>query len=228
MTDFIRYAIYYMPEPGALAAFGAAWLGWDAQAGRTAPHPEIPGLPLSIDQITATPRKYGFHGTIKPPFRLAAGQTLEALRTAAHALCAAQTPVKMAGLDLHRLGAFLALTPRGDAGALAALAGAMVRGLDDFRAPAPEAELARRRKAGLSPRQEELMRDWGYPYVLEEFRFHLTLSGRLAPDDAARTAEALAPHLAAIEAAPFHITSLCLTGEDADGRFHLIERLPLG
>ncbi|KAA2313133.1 DUF1045 domain-containing protein [Pseudooceanicola sediminis] len=227
MTDFSRYALYYMPDPGPLADFGAAWLGWDAQAGRVTPHPDIAGLPRPLDQITATPRKYGFHGTIKPPFRLADGHSVAALRSAARALCATRPPVRMAGLRLHRLGAFLALTPEGDAGPLADLAGTMVRGLDNFRAAAPEAELARRRKAGLSPRQEALLRDWGYPYVLEEFRFHLTLTGRLAPDEAEQTAQALAPHLAAIDMAPFNITSLCLAGEDTDGRFHLIERLPL-
>lgn len=228
MTDFSRYAIYYMPDPGPLADFGAAWLGWDAQAGQTAPHPAIPGLSPSIDQITATPRKYGFHGTIKPPFRIAPGQTPEGLRRAARALCGAQRPVTMAGLHLHRLGAFVALTPIGDTAALEALAGTIVRDLDPFRAPALRAELDRRRKAGLSPRQEALLRDWGYPFVLEEFRFHLTLTGRLTPDDAALTEAALKPHLAALETTPFRVSNLCLAGEDPDGRFHLIERMPLG
>lgn len=228
MQDFTRFAIYYMPEPGPLADFGAAWLGWDAASGQPCAHPEVPGLPRPLSEITQTPRKYGFHGTIKPPFRLAAGQSARDLLGAARALCASETPVELPGLRLHRLGRFLALTPQGDTGPLASLAGSMVRGLDPFRAPAPEAELARRRKAGLSERQEELLQQWGYPYVMDEFRFHLTLSGGMPAEQAEATEAALAAILPPILPVPFRIESLCLAGEDPEGRFHLVERLPLG
>ncbi len=228
MQDFTRYAIYYMPEPGPLADFGADWLGWDAQSGALRQPPALPGLPRPAAEITATPHKYGFHGTIKPPFRLAEGQDAADLAGAARALCAAQTPVELSGLALNRLGGFLALTPLGDPGPLAALAGTMVRGLDPFRAPPRDAELARRRKGGLSPRQEEYLQAWGYPHVMEEFRFHLTLSGRLGADEIAPTEAALHEVLTPVLPAPFVIRDLCLAGEDAEGRFHLVERLPLG
>ena len=79
MPVFTRFAVYYAPEPGPLADFGAAWLGWDATAGSARAHPDIAGLPRPVAEITQTPRKYGFHGTVKPPFRLAPGSTPEAL-----------------------------------------------------------------------------------------------------------------------------------------------------
>ncbi|MGL6208804.1 MAG: DUF1045 domain-containing protein, partial [Paracoccaceae bacterium] len=66
-----RYAIYYAPETGDLADFTAAWLGWDPVLGQAVPHPQIEGRPHAVADLTATPRKYGFHGTIKPPFHLA-------------------------------------------------------------------------------------------------------------------------------------------------------------
>lgn len=66
--QFRRYGLYYTPRPGALAEFGAAWLGWDPVAGQSMAHPAIDGLPRDISEITASPRKYGLHGTIKPPF----------------------------------------------------------------------------------------------------------------------------------------------------------------
>ncbi|MBT9385543.1 DUF1045 domain-containing protein [Pseudooceanicola sp. CBS1P-1] len=225
MTFFTRYAIYYLPEPGPLADFGARWLGWDVQAGTPAAPTETD---LPLEQLTATPRKYGFHATIKPPFRLPPGTTPEALAETARALCAALAPVTLEGLCPTLLGRFLALTPEGDTAALSALASEVVRDLDAFRAPATEAELEKRRKARLSPRQDQLLTRWGYPYVLEEFRFHMTLTGRLTPGQAGATAAALADLLKNVPLRPLEIRDLCLCGEDAEGRFHLVERLPLG
>ncbi|CAN0604442.1 unnamed protein product, partial [Ectocarpus sp. 12 AP-2014] len=66
MSMFQRYAVYYLPDDADLAAFGAAWLGWDVEAGAMCPRPEID----SLDEATATPQQYGFHGTLKPPFQL--------------------------------------------------------------------------------------------------------------------------------------------------------------
>ena len=227
MQQFARYAIYYAPEPGPLASFGAAWLGWDTAAGTEAPHPRIPGLTRPVAELTATPRKYGLHGTIKPPFRLATGSDAAMLEAEARALCARLAPIRMQGLELAALGGFLALKATGDPAPLEALAAACVEGLDRFRAPAPPEELARRRTSGLSARQEANLLQWGYPYVMEEFRFHITLTGRLPAPEAEATRAALAPILAPLLPEPFVITSLCLAGEDATGRFHLLDRYPL-
>jgi len=224
---YSRYAIYYTPDPGPLASFGAQWLGWDIDTGTPCDHPDLPGLPMPVEEITRTPRKYGFHGTIKPPFRLAEGRDADALEAAAKAACADRPPVRLDGLELARIGRFLALTPQGDTAALADLAAAMVRELDPFRAPAPEAELARRRARGLTERQDRLLRDWGYPYVMEEFRFHLTLTGSLPGDAAERTATALAPALEPILGTPVTISSLTLVGERPDSRFETLTRLHL-
>lgn len=226
MTDYDRYAIYYAPEPGPLADFGAAWLGWDAMRGAAADHPDVAGLPRPIEALTGTPRKYGFHGTIKPPFRLAAGTTAEGLHRAAAALAEDLAPVTLDGLRLHRLGGFLALTPEGDAGALADLAARVVTGLDAFRAPAPADEIARRRPERLTPRQRAHLDRWGYPYVMEDFLFHMTLTGALPEDEARQVEAALAPVVAPLLPRPFRVTDLCLFGETA-GRFHLIHRYTL-
>jgi len=228
MPDHRRYAIYYLCPPGPLADFGAAWLGWDVAEGCAVAHPDLPGLPAPAAEITAAPRKYGFHGTIKPPFRLGEGRSAEALVEEATALCARLAPVTLEGLALSRHGHFLALTPEGDATELSALAAACVEGLDDFRAPPGEAELARRRARGLSARQERNLLAWGYPYVMEDFRFHMTLSGRLSPEALDATAEALAPVVTPLVPEPFPITDMALVGADESDRFHLIRRLPLG
>ncbi len=224
MENFKRYAIYFAPEPGPLANFGASWLGWDPVTGKAVAHPD---LPCDVAQITRTPRKYGFHGTIKPPFRLAQGVDIGTLHGAVQALAQTQAPVVLEGLALTRLGSFLAITPVGDASALAALAGAFVTELDTFRAPLSDTEIARRNPDRLSTVQRDLLTRWGYPYVLDEFRFHLTLSGRLPADQAGDVADLLRPILAPMLPTPFPINSLCLFGEAEDGMFHHLHRYRL-
>ena len=225
--SFSRYAIYYAPPPGPLADMGARWLGWDIATAAPREHPGVPGLPRPVEEITRTPRRYGFHGTMKPPFRLAAGQDAATLTRAATTLCADQPRFDLPALALKRIGRFLALVPSAPSPELEALAAQVVRHLDPFRAPATEAELARRKAKGLSPRQEALLADWGYPYVMEEFRFHLTLTGPLAEEEAAPVEAALRDLLAPWIGQPLPVTDLCLTGEDSEGRHRILQRLPL-
>lgn len=227
MDGFERYAIYWAPEPGPLADMAAAWLGWDPVKGRAVPHPEVEGLPRPAAEITATPRKYGFHGTVKPPFRLSGGSSAEGLHTAAQSLCGVLAPVSLSGLALHRIGGFVALTPEGETGALAALAARVVEGLDGFRRPPDAAEIARRRPERLSARQRDHLARWGYPYVMEDFQFHLTLSGDLPEDEAGQVKAVLARHFAPVLPRPVLIDSLCLFGQSLDGTFRLLHRYTL-
>ena len=223
---FKRYAIYYTPTQGTpLAEFGANWLGWDSATGTSRAHPDMGEL--DVAQITETPRKYGFHGTIKPPFRLAEGMTAQALAAAVAALCADAAPETLEGLELARLGRFLALVPSGNADALGALAARAVQELDAFRAAPNDAELAKRRAARLNAAQEAHLMRWGYPYVLDQFRFHLTLSGPLEEQVATRAQTALATPLATLNLAPYPISGLTLLGEDDAGKFHQIHRYTL-
>lgn len=220
--SYARFAIYYVPPAGPLADFSATWLGWDVVTGREVPQFDLPGL----RDITMTPRKYGFHGTLKPPFRLKDGQTLDALEKAASGLAGALSPAICDGLKLNQLGRFLALTPCGPLDQLQHIAEACVRDLDAFRAQATDAELARRRKAGLSTRQEALLAQWGYPYVFEEFRFHLTLSGGLPDDELRVWTDTLQTRLPDLPR-PFVIDQIALCGERQDGRFELIHHYTL-
>lgn len=227
MENYLRYAIYFAPAPGSLADFGAAWLGWDAQAGRAVAHPDVPGLPCPVSELTRQPRKYGFHGTLKPPFRLADGRRPEDLAEAVHLLAARLSPVRMQGLQLGRLGRFLALTPEGNGAELAALAGAVVTGLDTYRAPLTADETARRRPDRLGPRQRANLEQWGYPYVLEEFQFHLTLTGPLEDTRVQAVRAALVPVLEPLLPEPFEVPDICLFGEGEDGYFRLVHRYAL-
>lgn len=228
MQSFRRYAVYYAPDGEAWARFCAHWLGWDARRGCDLAHPQIDGLPLPVEDITATPRKYGIHGTIKPPFRLVEGAGPAALHHALGQLAASLPPVEMPGLMLTRLGDFLALRPEGPAHALARLSATVVRTLDHFRAPLSPDDMLRRHARQLTPTQMTLLRKWGYPFVMEEFHFHITLTGKMDDTQIAAVEAALAPHLVPLLPRPFRFDTLCLFGEAQDGQFHLLHRYPLG
>lgn len=223
MDRMKRFAIYYAPRDGAFADAAAGWLGWDAREGRATQQPKLDGLA----DLTTEPRRYGFHGTIKPPFRLAEGTRAADLCDAAQALAASLPRVTMTGLAMVGLEGFLALVPQGDPTGLRAMAAAVVQGLDRFRAPLTAAEIARRRPESLTPRQRDLLDAYGYPYVLEQFQFHLTLSGRLDDAQAASLLPVAARHFDGLLPEPFAIEDLCLFGEDQDSRFHLLHRYPL-
>jgi putative phosphonate metabolism protein len=181
-----RFAIYTVPGIGSADAAGALlreqaeqWLGRSASGDHV-----TPGVPAgwtrdAIDAMTASARRYGFHATVKAPFRLAEGRTPEELDAALARFAAGRAGVVVPQLRLARLGGFFALMPGAEAPELHALADEVVTGFDGFRAQATEAELARRDPASLTPRQRELLKAWGYPYVLDEFRFHLTLTDRI-------------------------------------------------
>jgi putative phosphonate metabolism protein len=220
--SYARFAIYYLPPEGALADFGAGWLGWDCVAGRDSIPPHVPGL----DDVTMTPRKYGFHGTLKPPFRLAEGTDAGGLRQAVAQMAQVCPAAQSDALTLTALGRFLALTPVGDTSGIARVAATCVEALDAFRAPPGEAELERRRKARLSDRQEALLQRWGYPYVMEEFRFHMTLTGRLSVEEIDHWSDIARAHLPPLPS-PFVMDEVALVGERQDGRFELIQRYAL-
>lgn len=222
-----RFALYWTPPPGPLAEALAGWLGWDPARGEAVAPPDLPGLPRAPRAITETPRRYGAHATLAPPLRLAAGRTGEEVEAAVEALARRLAPARAEGLSLARTGGFVALRPEGDASALGALAAEAVRALHPFRAPPDAAETARRRAAGLSPEEEALLARWGYPYVMERFRFHVTLSGPLAEREARAVEAALAPWLAPLLPRPFVLAELSLLGERPDGRFRLLSRHPL-
>ena len=230
MDGFTRYAIYFAPPPGALASLGARWLGWDAEAGRSASLPpgrDWPPLPRARRALTDRPRPYGFHGTLKPPFALAEDGSVLGLHAALGALAPRLRRVRLDGLRVRELGDFVALAPEGGTASLDALAATLVEALDGFRAPPDAEEIARRRAPGLTERQEAMLRHWGYPYVMEEFRFHLTLTGPLAATERAETAAALRPLFEPLLERPFRIDEVCLFGEGQDGRFRNLRRYAL-
>ena len=174
-----RYAIYWAPDQGsALWNVGCRILGRDAATGDALPQPELPDVP-DLHGLTASPRRYGLHATLKPPFKLVPDVSESLLRSALQAFAASRHPFRLPRLDLTAIGKFLALSPVEPCQELEELAGACVASFDHFRAPPTQAELEKRRGKGLTSHQESLLSQWGYPYVFDEYRFHVTLTGSI-------------------------------------------------
>lgn len=226
-----RYAIYYAPERNSeLSRFANAWLS--DEPGTSTFGDEVPwsGLidPNYRRSVTSAPRVYGFHATLKPPFFLADGMSLEDLERALADFAAERAPVELPALQLAILGDFLALTLPEASSALNALAADAVCCLDAFRRPPSEEELAVRRGAGLTERQDELLMDWGYPYVMEEFRFHMTLSTRLDETGQSRLLSVLKPIVEPLLEKSLKIEALSLFEQPEPGaRFSERARFPL-
>ena len=218
----LRVAIYWAPEPGdPLARAGATWLGRDAELGAPATQPDVPGLA----EATASPRRYGFHATLRPPMRLATGW--EEIVSAAHQLAASTAAFDMPRLQITELGGFLAIQQATPCPALHALADLCVTATDKHRLRADATELAQRRVAGLTARQDDMLLRWGYPYVLADWRFHMTLSHRLPPAEMARLKPIAEAHFAAALQQPRRVESIAVFTQLGGGDFLLGERFGL-
>lgn len=225
--DFQRFAVYHAPPLGALSDRAAGWLGWDAARGEE-PAPFVPdGLPLPAEELTARPRKYGFHATLRAPFRLRADLGFADLDSALERLADRIEPVTLDGLAVAALGSFIALVPRGDTALLAAFAAQVVTGTNDLRAPLTDDDIARRRPERLSAGQRSNLERWGYPFVLDAFRFHMTLTGPVEDRLRGPVTEALGAAFDPVLPRPYVIDELCLFGERGDGHFVLVKRYAL-
>ncbi|WP_417770607.1 DUF1045 domain-containing protein, partial [Stappia sp.] len=93
----------------------------------------------------------------------------------------------------------------------------IVRHFDRFRAPLSEADLARRNPERLAPPLRANLEAWGYPYIFDAFRFHMTLTERLRAEDAARVLPVLEAHFGDVLAEPVAMDRLALYVETAPG-----------
>ena len=226
-----RVAVYYTPLPDdPLFAKAATWLGRDPESDAPVAQPNLPDQPdlADIAAVTEEPRLYGFHATLKPPMRLAAGRQWFDVLEAAKSLADRTAPFRLPTLAVSDVFGFLALRETMHCPSLQALADACVADLDPFRAPPSEAEFARRRRAGLTPQQDAMLQRWGYPYVFETWFFHMTLTRRLTATEKALYQPAAEQYFAPTLGIPRDVTDICLFVQPAPGEpFVIAERLKL-
>jgi len=215
-----RYAIYFAPDRHSpWWAFGAHWLGRDEHDNCALTQPSLDAIgPMELATITAEPRRYGFHATLKAPFQLSGGNDEATLVARLGRLAQTLAPVPLGSLRVATLGHFVALVPDSEPDGLQALAASCVSELDDLRAPLTQAELARRQPASLDPRETELLARYGYPYVMERFRLHLTLTGPINAPLEQRVLEAVTPAITRLNRdSPVTLDRLCLFVERSPG-----------
>ncbi|MGW9331524.1 DUF1045 domain-containing protein [Bosea sp. NPDC055594] len=227
-----RYAIYFAPAAdSALWRFGSATLGYDATTGGELPGAVPPGCEaLDWPALTAEPRRYGFHATLKAPFELSDGRSEGALRAFARNYVAGRAPVGLKGLAVDALGHFVALTPAEPSQALQTLAFDVVQAFEPFRAPLSQADLARRLQSPLTPAHRAYLEAYGYPYVGDAFRFHMTLTGALPQDLVSPVKTALvAAHAQAVPPGEVLLDRIAIFKQaDRTSRFTLLDALPFG
>ncbi|KZL20694.1 hypothetical protein PsAD2_01182 [Pseudovibrio axinellae] len=227
----MRYSIYFShPHTAELTQLGSQWLGRSAFCNSALPQPSLREVTRQrLHSLTEEARRYGFHATMKPPFHLAEGKTLEDVKAALHSFAKKTAPFIIEGLAPNLLGKFLALTPTKRSSELDDLAARCITEFDHLRAPLRTQDMERRRQANLTPEQDAYMQTWGYPYIFEYFRFHMTLSKQLE-DESERTAlkAAAEDHFKHVTNQPFPISHLALCIErEAGSPFQIIEIAPL-
>ena len=228
----MRHAIYYAPAHSSpWWTFGAGWLGRDETHDGTPPGFAAPMLPEpERRRITTQARRYGFHATLKAPFRLRTGVTPAELLARTRSLAQRLRPVPLSPLQVRRLGPYVVLLTADHHAAVSDLASACVIELDDLRQPLTPDELARRQPATLDARELELLHRYGYPHVLERFRFHLTLTDPVSEAQAAQVTQAVSSQVDRLNAqTPLTLDRLCIFEEPAPGQaFRRVHDLVLG
>ena len=223
-----RYAIYYAPEPGSpLDAFGRSWFDHDVNG----PQARATKLtPKRMAELSESSRRYGFHGTLKPPFALNPATTLESLLEAARIFARGLSPIEIPPLELAIIGKFIALTPVTQSAALEKFSAACVRAFEAFRVPLSGQQLENFKQNKLTVHQEQMLDHWGYPYVMEEFRFHISVTDRIDDNQEREDVMAALEILAAsVLGKPIVVRDLTVFGQAGpDEPMVAIERIPFG
>ncbi len=218
MPEPFRAAVYYAPEcDDPLWHAGCGWLGRDAQTKTKLAQPDVAG----IKAATSDPRRYGFHATLKPPMQLAHGY--QRFLRDVELFAEKQKNFAMPPLGVVDVLGFLAICPTEPSAELAALATACVCELDAHRVPEDAVQQAKR-IAGRTARQVQNIRQFGYPYVLDDWQLHMTLSnlGELGLLNAAKQ------HFATALSVSRSVHSLAIFIEtEPDSAFEVAARLPL-
>jgi putative phosphonate metabolism protein len=227
----LRYALYFTPpKDDPLSGLASRWLGRDTFTGDF--YPASPYGNVSAeeqDSLTEEPRRYGFHATLKAPFELAASVTESDLLDVAGEFAARTAPFLVPTLVLGQLGRFFALVPGSLYPELQDFSANVVRAFEPLRAALSDADIARRKPGELDEAHRANLLRWGYPYVMDEFRFHMTLTGPVGVERQPVVSSILRETFAAHIGRPLSITGVAVFVEETRGAPFIVRSwLPLG
>lgn len=231
--NHFRVAIYYAPDiDHVFWKLGTSWLGRCPARQITLDQPPISGVDVeTFRNVTRSARRYGWHATLKAPFQLHESGRLSALHDQMAIFAKSNLKLHLPQLVVRRSGNFLALMLSEPSQLLQNFASQCVREFHPYARPLSDADLARRRNVDLSAEQDQLLQTWGYPYVMDEFSLHMTLTDDLTDLSDVQVfniIEKAQEWFAPILDAPFEIDALSLFIEPiAGGDFIWADRYPL-
>ncbi|MBX4969430.1 hypothetical protein ABID08_000120 [Rhizobium binae] len=215
----MRYAICFTPPASdPLSLVAANWLGRNVFSGDMLEPPAVRGLGIhEIAFHTAVPRRYGFHGVLKAPFHLSGDMSESQLLRDLMRFAGTLAPFQISRLEIARLGSFYSLMPSAPCEQIEYLASAIVQEFDRYRAPLSEADIERSDPDGLSAAQFANLHRWGNPYVMDEFRFHMPVTGSINAIDMPRIESALRTIFAPVLKEPVMVSNVALMIEEGTG-----------
>lgn len=215
----MRYALYFTPPSGdGLVKIAANWLGRNAFSNEKIRRPHSPLMEDSqIQALTRDARRYGFHATLKAPFRLNDNNQESDLVEALIKFSNQNAAFILPRLKIKQIGPFFALVPAQVNDELNELANEAVRFFDPYRAELSEIELLKRKPETLTLKQQAYLSEWGYPYVFDEFRFHMTLTGPVADDQQDKVHRILEEFFAPVLSESVEVSNIALFVEEESG-----------
>lgn len=208
-----RYAICYAPEKNSpLNSFGQTWLGRDVRTGNRIDQPEVEGVySQELRNIVSPAAFYGFHGTLKPPFYLPVPELEEKLISDIQAFAASEKSFHLPRLTVARIGRILVLEPERSSDPINRLAERCVRHFDSYRRSSSCEDSDDRASSRLSSTQQENIIKWGNPYVMDEFKFHLSLTGPILDIHLSdHLMRVIQRQIAALDLNSIEVASICL------------------
>lgn len=188
MKKYSRYAIYYAPpKESNLEEFGRYWFGWDPLNAKLINNKQrinyLNGFGIknlkNIDKNVLIAKKYGFHGTLIPPFKLNKNYSTNLLFKKTEDIAKKFKKFKFYKFKLKKINNFYAFVQNKKNNNINKLSNRLVRELFKFRSPLTKKEIDRRNPSKLSKLQLNILHKWGYPYLMSEFNFHMTLASEV-------------------------------------------------
>ncbi len=215
----MRYALYFTPTSSdALTKVASNWLGRNAFSNERIRRPLNPLMDdEQIQALTHDARRYGFHATLKAPFRLNENKQEDDLIEDLIKFSSQNAAFTLPRLKIQQIGPFFALVPAQKNDELNDLADEVVRFFDPYRAELSEADLLKRKPETLTAKQRDYLSQWGYPYVFDEFRFHMTLTGPVSEEKQEKIRRCLEDFFAPVLNESVEVANLALFTEEESG-----------
>ena len=236
MTNYKRVAIYFLPKKNSsLENFGKNLLGRDINKKKKISLTRRQKYFINrgftyfdeLKDYCEQPAKYGFHATLKAPFRLKRNVKTKNFYDVISHIAAQHSRFKIKGLKIVYSKKFTFITSRKPNKLLINLENDLVKHLDTFRAELNKTEIKKRIPDSLTFKQNKYLKEWGYPFVFDQFKFHMTLMNQNNNKLSNKQKLELEKLIYKISNNVIEFNEISLLGENKNGYFEEIKRFKL-